>query len=107
MGARAYYIGANPLDIQTELLQHGPVEASFTVYADFLTYGLATASAACLYLTPPPAPLSYKSGVYKHVAGELLGGHSVRLLGWGTDAGQDYWIIANSWNEVLPRASCL
>ncbi len=30
-----------------------------------------------------------------------MGGHSVRLLGWGTDAGQDYWIIANSWNEVF------
>jgi hypothetical protein len=33
----------------------------------------------------------------------MLGGHSVRLLGWGTDAGQDYWIIANSWNEVCSR----
>jgi hypothetical protein len=47
--SRAYYIGANPLDIQTELLLHGPVEASFTVYADFLAYAAL----------PPPPPLKH------------------------------------------------
>jgi len=56
----------------------GPVEADFTVYQDFL---------------------SYRSGVYKHVWGPQLGGHAIKVLGWGVDANVPYWIVANSWNE--------
>ena len=39
------------------------------------------------------------SGVYKHVAGSILGGHAVRMLGWGVEDGTPYWLIANSWNS--------
>lgn len=28
----------------------------------------------------------------------MLGGHAIRILGWGVDNGTPYWIIANSWN---------
>jgi hypothetical protein len=35
----------------------------------------------------------YKSGVYKHITGFALGGHAVKLIGWGTsDEGEDYWV---------------
>lgn len=35
----------------------------------------------------------YKSGVYKHVTGDEMGGHAVKLIGWGTtDDGEDYWV---------------
>ncbi|CAF1069301.1 unnamed protein product [Adineta ricciae] len=64
--------------IQTELFKNGPVEAAFTVYADFLTY---------------------KSGVYKHTSGSVLGGHAVKILGWGVEDSTPYWLVANSWNE--------
>ena len=63
--------------IRAEIMTNGPVQASFTVYADFL---------------------NYKSGVYQHVSGEGLGGHSVRILGWGEEKGTPYWLVANSWN---------
>jgi len=65
--------------IQEELMTYGPAEASFTVYNDFM---------------------SYTGGVYYHVTGKSLGGHAVKIMGWGTDAdsGMDYWLIANSWN---------
>lgn len=43
-------------------MTNGPVQAMFTVYSDFLTY---------------------KSGVYHHVSGQELGGHSVKIVGWG------------------------
>lgn len=36
----------------------------------------------------------YKSGVYKHITGGVMGGHAVKLIGWGTsDAGEDYWVL--------------
>ena len=56
--------------MQQEIMTFGPIEAAFDVYADFL---------------------SYKSGVYKHVTGDLLGGHAIKIMGWGTENGEDYW----------------
>jgi len=47
-------------------MTNGPVEAAFNVYEDFLTY---------------------KTGVYKHTTGSLLGGHAVKCLGWGVENG--------------------
>jgi len=43
----------------------GPVEACFSVYEDFL---------------------SYKSGVYIHQSGRELGGHCVKIVGWGEES---------------------
>jgi cathepsin B len=65
-------------DIQKEIMTNGPVEAAYSVYEDFV---------------------QYKSGVYKHTAGSFLGGHAVRILGWGTENGTPYWLVANSWNS--------
>jgi cathepsin B len=77
-GKTSYGVPGRVADIQNEIMNHGPVEVAFTVYQDFLTY---------------------KSGVYRHVSGSALGGHAVKMLGWGTANGTPYWIIANSWNE--------
>jgi len=67
-----------PQSIEKEIMHHGPVEAAFTVYQDFLTY---------------------KSGVYKHTSGPELGGHAIKIFGWGVEKGVKYWLVANSWNE--------
>eukprot|EP00998_Keelungia_sp_KM082_P005992 NODE_2270_length_1099_cov_140.932099_g2252_i0.p2 GENE.NODE_2270_length_1099_cov_140.932099_g2252_i0~~NODE_2270_length_1099_cov_140.932099_g2252_i0.p2 ORF type:complete len:324 (+),score=86.20 NODE_2270_length_1099_cov_140.932099_g2252_i0:54-1025(+) len=65
--------------LMNELYEYGSVEVAFTVYEDFLTY---------------------KSGVYKHTSGGALGGHAVKMIGWGeTSSGEKYWVINNSWNE--------
>ena len=64
--------------IQAELMLNGPIEVAFTVYEDFM---------------------SYASGIYKHTYGSNLGGHAVKLVGWGQENGVNYWICANSWNS--------
>jgi len=61
-------------DIKKDLVTYGSVTAAFTVYEDFI---------------------NYKSGVYKHVSGNALGGHAVKIIGYG----EDHWIVVNSWNE--------
>jgi cathepsin B len=76
-GARTYSVsGAD--NIAAEIQKNGPVEAAFSVYEDFLTY---------------------KKGVYQHKTGSMLGGHAVKIIGWGEENGVKYWTIANSWNE--------
>ena len=42
--------------------------------------------------------MSYKSGIYTHTSGKQLGGHAVKIVGWGETDGVKYWIAANSWN---------
>jgi len=76
-GKSTYSVDSSEDQIRTEIMNNGPVEAAFSVYEDFLLY---------------------KSGVYKHVTGQELGGHAVKMLGWGIENGVKYWLMANSWN---------
>ncbi|KAL9953073.1 hypothetical protein ACROYT_G040428 [Oculina patagonica] len=73
----AYAVAQSVEAIQTEIMTNGPVEADFTVYQDFY---------------------SYRSGVYIRTSDVMVGGHAIKMLGWGrSDQGIDYWICANSW----------
>nr|WBW70097.1 venom protein [Lampona murina] len=76
-GKTHYSVEENVKQIQTEIYKNGPVEGAFSVYADFL---------------------SYKSGVYQHHSSESMGGHAIRILGWGVENDVPYWLCANSWN---------
>jgi cathepsin B len=77
----AYSVASNVTAIQSEIMMNGPVEAAFSVYADFE---------------------AYTGGVYQHLTGDFLGGHAVKILGWGTDSKSNlpYWLVANSWNTA-------
>jgi len=75
-GKTSYAVADNIAQIQTEIMTNGPVEAAFEVYEDFI---------------------HYKSGVYVHKTGALLGGHAVKIIGWGVLNGTAYWTVANSW----------
>jgi len=64
-------------NIQKAIMAGGPMEVAFTVYSDFE---------------------NYESGIYHHVTGDQVGGHAVKVVGWGSEDGVKYWKIANSWN---------
>ncbi|PSN46924.1 hypothetical protein C0J52_14918 [Blattella germanica] len=51
------------------------------------------------YDVPYEKDLHY--GVYQYLSGSFLGGHAIRMLGWGVDSetGTPYWLCANSWNS--------
>jgi hypothetical protein len=55
-------------------LKNGPLITTLSVYADFLTYS---------------------SGVYTHVTGDMEGGHAVSIIGYDDD--KQAWLIRNSW----------
>eukprot|EP01104_Vermistella_antarctica_P017327 TRINITY_DN6121_c0_g2_i2.p1 TRINITY_DN6121_c0_g2~~TRINITY_DN6121_c0_g2_i2.p1 ORF type:complete len:329 (+),score=23.12 TRINITY_DN6121_c0_g2_i2:183-1169(+) len=79
--------------IMEELVDNGPVDATFWVYSDFDLYS---------------------KGVYRHTTGSLEGLHSVKIVGYGTETNSttgdstDYWTVQNSWGEDWRsgRASC-
>jgi len=76
-GKSAYSVTGEK-NMMAELSTKGPIEVAFSVYEDFLTY---------------------KSGVYQHKSGHMLGGHAVKAIGYGSENGVNYWLIVNSWNE--------
>mmetsp|Transcript_16265 Transcript_16265/g.28092 ORF Transcript_16265/g.28092 Transcript_16265/m.28092 type:complete len:360 (+) Transcript_16265:63-1142(+) len=64
--------------IMSEIYTNGPVQGAFKVYADFP---------------------NYKAGVYQQTSSDSLGGHAVKIVGWGKEKNVPYWLIANSWGD--------
>lgn len=64
---------SDPAAIQIELMTNGPMMVGMTVYEDFM---------------------NYKSGVYKYTTGSPVGGHAIKLIGWGheEETGELYWV---------------
>jgi cathepsin B len=66
-------------EAKKSLVEQGPLEAAFIVYDDFP---------------------SYAGGVYRRSSNKVLGGHAVKVVGFGVeDNGSEYWIVANSWGN--------
>lgn len=64
-------------NIMAELIKYGTVTGAFTVYSDFPTY---------------------TGGVYQRTqASTQLGGHAIKIFGYGVENGVKYWHCMNSW----------
>jgi cathepsin B len=79
MSSYGFGVVENEDKIKQDIFTYGSVTAAFTVYEDFLTY---------------------KSGVYQHTTGSALGGHAIKVIGWGVEDDTDYWLVVNSWNDT-------
>ena len=67
--------------IQEEIMKNGPVEGFFLVYSDFNLFFAVQ-----------------KKGIYHRTEkAYCVGQHAIRIIGWGSESGQDYWLIANSY----------
>ena len=74
-----YYCKAGTLRVETtaegiqrDIYENGPVMAGLIVWEDMY---------------------NYDEGVYEHIAGGLIGGHAMRIVGWGHDETEHlYWI---------------
>jgi hypothetical protein len=63
-----------------DIMMYGPLTVAFDVYENFFSFNAV-------------------KEVYNQTRGSYLGGHAVKVIGWGTTSGgMPYWIIANSWN---------
>ncbi|CAF0948760.1 unnamed protein product [Brachionus calyciflorus] len=78
--SRAYPITSYTSNIMIEILKNGPVQMAFKIYDDFFMYKSG------IY-DPSPNSREYIKNQY----------HAVKILGWGTENGVDYWLAANSW----------
>ena len=83
----SYVVDPKIESIKREIYKWGPVVGSFTVFQDFLEYDGLT-----IYEGPVEGPVEGPGSK------EGLGGHAVKILGWGTEGGIDFWWIANSWS---------
>lgn len=60
-----------------EALEYGPVVTAITIPNDFLTY---------------------QCGIYQSCTNQLLSGHAVEVVDYGTFEGIDFWVVKNSWS---------
>lgn len=77
--ASSYTQFTNNCDVKKSLMNEGPVETAFLVFTDFF---------------------SYSGGVYVSSCESMAGAHAVKIVGWGVENGDEYWIIANSWGSA-------
>ena len=72
-------IAVNYEEIKKELVMNGPMLMGLQIMEDFM---------------------SYESGIYVHTTGENIGGHAMKLIGYGEDPEVGlYWELQNQWTQ--------
>jgi cathepsin B len=74
-----YSVDSDIESIKQEIYKWGPVVSGFNVYSDFLKY-----NGTDIYMGPKEES-------------QKLGGHAIKIMGWGNENGVDFWWICNSW----------
>ncbi|CAF1208569.1 unnamed protein product [Adineta steineri] len=72
-------------EMKRALITYGPLAAAICVTSDLQFYGPSQQSGASDIIDIPSCP--------KQVD------HAIAIVGYGTEKGQDYWLVRNSWGE--------
>jgi cathepsin B len=80
IGARVFKLPANEASIKHAISSSGSISAGFDVYSCIMNFRGSTGL-----------------GIYTKSSSSYQGGHAVGVIGYGSDGGTDYWIMANSW----------
>mmetsp|Transcript_25040 Transcript_25040/g.27760 ORF Transcript_25040/g.27760 Transcript_25040/m.27760 type:complete len:326 (-) Transcript_25040:286-1263(-) len=75
------------------ILEFGSVSGELKMQAEILARG----PIACGINAEPI--LQYTGGVYDGLGESQQVNHVVSVVGWGTENGQNYWLVRNSWGE--------
>jgi len=68
-------------NIMSEIYINGPVTTGMEVYPSFYTF-------------------NPKKDIYEdNIGSPRIGGHAIRIVGWGKENGKKFWWIANSWGK--------
>lgn len=84
-----YTIGNREDDIMQEIFRYGPISAGYKVFSGFLN----EYDGKSIYRGP-------KKDSSGNLMESLMGGHAIRVVGWGEEDGVKYWWIANSWSPA-------
>jgi 5'-3' exonuclease len=76
MVSKSYRVKKGVQSMQEELLNFGPFSVSIAVYDDFSKFFK-----------------KHRNGIYKSNKKKAVGNHAVRLVGWGTQDGTNYWTV--------------
>ena len=64
-------------EIIQELIKNGPMMVGLMIYEDFM---------------------SYAEGIYVQTTGQMIGGHAMKLIGFGEDEDLGlYWVLQDQW----------
>ena len=68
-------------NIMSEIYMNGPVTTGMEIYPSFYTF-------------------NPKKEIYEDdIDSPRVGGHAIRIVGWGEEGGKKFWWIANSWGK--------
>jgi cathepsin B len=75
----SFKYGKGTSQMVAALNDYGSIAVTMTVYQDLITYN---------------------NGIYTKTTNTVLGGHAVRIIGYGVQEGVEFWIVANSWGVM-------
>jgi hypothetical protein len=103
----SYRLPNDKLQIQVEIIKHGPVVAEMMVYEDLLYYSNGKINSNTTFKMTFSKKLIVL-GIYEHVVGEKFGTDLVELVEWGSDQSVTvetnddrvkYWRVVPSWDD--------